>query len=134
MNRLFRNRHLFSILGIILLSTLQGCVTTPKQYSEERVAQNLHDIHDRLGFTGRDLWREISNSMGYTREQAIDLKHRVGKLVEAYEQLSVESGCQKHHFPSCTDLFTAGLRFNIGILDAEHKDLPPLPPIVEGYH
>lgn len=133
MNHRFDRNHLLCVLFSLLLLPLSGCLTTPREYSNERVAQELQSIHDRVGSTGKELWQEISNSSGYTREQAIDLKQRVGELVVAYERLSVESECQQHHFPSCTDLFTEGLRFNIGILDAEHKALPPLPPIVEGY-
>jgi len=117
----------------VLLFFLSGCVTTSHDYSEEGVARDLQSIHERLGATHDDLWREISNSSDYTREQAVDLKRRVGELVVAYEELSVKAGCMEHRFPSCSELFTAGLRFNITILDAEHPDLPPLPPIVEGY-
>ena len=117
----------------LLLCFLSGCVTTSQEYSEEGVARDLQTIHERLGATHDDLWREISRSSNFTREQAIDFKRRVGELVVAYEELAVKAECSKYHFPSCSELFTAGLRFNISILDAEHPDLPPLPPIVEGY-
>jgi len=133
MKRSILTGNVYVCFTLLLFCFISGCVTTPKEYSEERVAQDLQAIHERLGSTHDDLWREISNSSDYTREQAIDLKRRVGELVVAYEELPVKAECPEHHFPSCSDLFTAGLRFNIGILDAEHRGLPPLPPIVEGY-
>ena len=133
MKKSFLTYSVFVWFTLLLLCLLSGCVTTPLEYSEERVARDLQAIHERLGATHDDLWREISHSSNYTREQAIDFKRRVGELVVAYEEFSVKAGCMEHRFPSCSELFTAGLRFNITILDAEHPDLPPLPPIVEGY-
>lgn len=125
-----RLRH---VVAIMCLSLLSGCATTSPAYTEDQVAQDLHAIHEQLGFTHEDLWNEISHSQGYTREQALDLKHRVGQLVVAYEQLFVQANCKEQHFPSCPKLSTGGLRYNVTILDTEHKDLPPLPPIVDGY-
>ncbi|MCA9500217.1 MAG: hypothetical protein R3B95_04050 [Nitrospirales bacterium] len=109
-----------------------GCVTTGL-CTDERVVQRTQSIHNRLGYTGPELWKEIAHSQGYSRDQAVDLKGRIGKLVSAYEQLFVEADCKRREFPACKELMTAGLRFNSTILDAEHHDLPPLPPLPEGY-
>ncbi len=123
----------FSISTIILLSFLLGCATSQQSLVEKQMAKRLAEINLRLGTTREDLRDELSNSAGYSRDQALELKRRIGELVVAYEELAVEANCAERHYPTCQDLFTAGLRYNSTILDAEYPNLPPLPPIVAGY-
>ena len=120
--------------GVLLLS---GCVSqthAPYQgYSETQLEAVLMDIHDRLGYTAADLRKELANSQGYTREQAADLKQRIANLIVAYEKLYHEADCaqraKKQESRVCWEakIRSAGFRFNAGILDSEHPDLPPLP-------
>ena len=119
------------------LCCLASCLAVrrpPQPYTEERVAKDLQAIHTQLGTTHDELWNEISNSSEYSQEQASNLKRRIGELVAAYEELWVDAECHEHHFPSCRELNTAGLRFNSTILDVDHSNLPSLPPIPKGHH
>ncbi len=92
-------RFSFYLLIGIILFFLSGCVISHHSPIEVKLAERLQEINLRLGTTRNDLSNEISNSAGYSREQAVDLKRRIGELVVAYEELAIEANCAERHYP-----------------------------------
>ena len=95
MKRILPTFLVFSLSTINALFLSAGCAPSHHSPIEVRMAERLEGINSRLGTTRDDLWKEISNSGSYSRDQALELKHRVGELVVAYEELAVEANCAR---------------------------------------
>jgi hypothetical protein len=129
-------RFIRIVVCILSFVAVSGCSEkTGTSLTEQDIKQRMHKIHDRLGFSGEMAHQEITHSVDYTKDQAADLKLRVAELVVAYEKLFNDADCEgKKNSKICAYLWTssAGLRYNVTILDAEHSGLPHLPPRVYG--
>jgi hypothetical protein len=120
---------LFVLLVVLLLA---GCASQEpyRGFSETQLESALRGIHDRLGYDTTKIRDELSASEHYTAGQAAELKRRIIDLIIAYEKLYDEAACpQRKDSRVCweTQIRSAGFRYNSGILDAEHPDLPALP-------